>query len=59
MPVIVKIKLNSVQFQLKLPAKTELGNKYILSLVGAAGADYACYSENKAILSSISVEIAS
>ena len=45
MPVIVTIKLISVQFQLKLPAKTELGNKYILSRVGA-GAAYACYSEN-------------
>jgi hypothetical protein len=59
MPVIVTIKLISVQFQLKLPAKTELGNKYILSRVGAAGAAYACYSDNKANLSSISVEIAS
>ena len=59
MPVIVTIKLISVQFLLKLPAKTELGNKYILSRVGAAGAAYACYSDNKAILSSISVEIAS
>jgi hypothetical protein len=58
MPVIVTIKLISVQFQLKLPAKIELGNKYILSWVGA-GADYACYSDNKANLSSISVEISS
>jgi hypothetical protein len=41
MPVIVRIKLFSVQFQLKLPAKTELGNKYVLSRVGAAGAAYA------------------
>ena len=30
MPVINTIKLISVQFQLKLPAETELGNKYIL-----------------------------
>ena len=59
MPVIVTIKLISVQFLLKLPAKTELGNKYILSRVGAAGAAYACYSDNKAYLSTISVEIAS
>ena len=56
MTVIVTIKLISVQFQLKLPAKTELGNKYILSRVGA-GAAYACYSDNKANLSSISVEM--
>ena len=59
MPVIVTIKLISVQFQLKLPAKTEIGNKYILSRVGAAGAAYAFYSDNKAYLSSIEIEIAS
>ena len=33
MPVIVTINLISVQFQLTLPAKTELGNKCILSRV--------------------------
>ena len=58
MPFIVTIKLISVKFLFKLPAKTELGNKYILSRVGA-GAAYACYSDNEANLSSISVEIAS
>ena len=50
----------SIDFwNLKLPAETELGNKYILSRVGAAGAAYACYIDNKVILSSISFEIAS
>ena len=37
MPLKVTIKLISVQLKLKLPSKTELGNKYILSRVGAAG----------------------
>ena len=38
MPVLVTIKLISVQLKLKLSAETELGNKNILSWVGAAGA---------------------
>jgi hypothetical protein len=36
MPVIVTIKLISVPYKRKLPAKTELGKIYILSRVRAA-----------------------
>ena len=59
MPVLMTIKVNSVQFKLKWPAETELRNKYILLWVGVAGVAYACFSDNKANLSSIEIEIVS
>ena len=46
MPVIVTIKLISVQFQLKLPAKTELGNNVLLRQHGSSRSISAALCDN-------------